>query len=125
LFKTQRLAIELSRNHAPTPTAAAVGCVADMSHVSLLEQSLDNIDDDEDHLVTKQQSDVGQVIARQVQSGRPRVTVHTALDVETASGIVNIVVPGFAVVIIIIIIVIIILIIITILSKGVFQRVAG
>ena len=62
-----------------------------MSHVSLLEQSLDNIDDDNDHLVTKQHSDVGQVLMRQTQSSRPRVTVHTALDVETASGIVRIV----------------------------------
>jgi len=96
LFKTQRLAIELSRNHAPTPTATAAGSVSDMSHVSLLEQSLDNIDDDDDHLVTKQHSDVGQVMVRQVQSNRPRVTVHTALDVETASGIVRIVHPGFA-----------------------------
>lgn len=82
----ERLAIELSRNHAPTPTAAAAGSVSDMSHVSLLEQSLDNIDEDDDHLVTKQHSDVGQVMVRQVQSSRPRVTVHTALDVETASG---------------------------------------
>lgn len=89
LFKTQRLAIELSRNHAPTPTAAAASSVSDMSHVSLLEQSLDNIDDDNDHLVTKQHSDVSQVMMRQAQSSRPRVTVHTALDVETASGIVN------------------------------------
>ena len=56
-----------------------------MSHVSLLEQSLDNMEDDNDHLVTKQLSD-GQVIIRQVQSSRPRATVHTAIDVETASG---------------------------------------
>ncbi|KAL9982066.1 hypothetical protein ACROYT_G010856 [Oculina patagonica] len=80
----ERLAIELSRNHAPTPTAAA-GSVSDMSHVSLLEQSLDNMDDDNDHLVTKQHSD-GQVMIRQAQSSRPRATVHTAIDVETASG---------------------------------------
>lgn len=66
-----------------------------MSHVSLLEQSLDNIDDDDDHLVTKQHSDAAQVMVRQVQSSRPRVTVHTALDVETASGIVTIVGPVF------------------------------
>ena len=96
MFKTQRLAIELSRNHAPTPTATAAGSVSDMSHVSLLEQSLDNIDDDDDHLVTKQHNDVGQVMVRQVQSSsRPRVTVHTALDVETASGIVRIADLGF------------------------------
>lgn len=97
-MKTQRLAIELSRNHAPTPTAAAAAAssVLDMSHVSLLEQSLDNIDDDNDHLVTKQHTDVGQAMVRQAQSNRPRVTVHTALDVETASGIVRIVDPGFA-----------------------------
>ena len=70
--------------------------MSDMSHVSLLEQSLDNIDDDDDHLVTKQHNDVGQVMVRQVQSSsRPRVTVHTALDVETASGIVRIVDPEF------------------------------
>lgn len=74
----------MSRNHAPTPTATA-GSVSDMSHVSLLEQSLDNMEDDNDHLVTKQLSD-GQVIIRQVQSSRPRATVHTAIDVETASG---------------------------------------
>ena len=67
-----------------------------MSHVSLLEQSLDNIDDDDDHLVTKQHSDVGQVMVRQVQSSRPRVTVHTSLDVETASGMLRIVYPRFA-----------------------------
>ena len=96
MFNTQRLAIELSRNHAPTPTATAAGSVSDMSHVSLLEQSLDNIDDDDDHLVTKQHSDVSQVMVRQVQSSRPRATVHTALDVETASGIVRIVDRGFS-----------------------------
>lgn len=84
-FKTQRLAIELSRNHAPTPTAA--GSVSDMSHVSLLEQSLDNIEDDNDHLVTKEHRD-DQVMMRKAQSTRPHATVHTALDVETASGII-------------------------------------
>lgn len=82
-FQTQRLAIELSRNHAPTPTAP--GSVSDMSHVTLLEQSLDNIEDDNDHVVTKQHSDA-QLSVRQAQSARPRATVHTALDVETASG---------------------------------------
>lgn len=56
-----------------------------MSHVSLLEQSLDSMDDDNDHMVTKQQGD-SQAVTRQVQSVRPRATVHTALDVETASG---------------------------------------
>ena len=56
-----------------------------MSHVSLLEQSLDSMDDDNDHMVTKQQGD-SQGVIRQVQSVRPRATVHTALDVETASG---------------------------------------
>ena len=87
LFETQRLAIELSRNHAPNPTAAAGG-VADMSYVSLLEQSLDNTEDDNDHLVTKQHSDA-QVMIRQAQSSsRQRATVHTAVDVETASGMV-------------------------------------
>ena len=56
-----------------------------MSHVSLLEQSLDSMDDDNDHMVTKQQGD-SQAVTRQVQLIRPRATVHTALDVETASG---------------------------------------
>lgn len=60
-----------------------------MSHVSLLEQSLDSMEDDIDHVVTKQQGDSSQVVTRQTQSARPRVTVHTALDVETASGIVH------------------------------------
>ena len=53
--------------------------------MSLLEQSLDNIDDDNDDVVTKQHGD-SQAVARQAQSARTRVTVHTALDVETASG---------------------------------------
>ena len=53
--------------------------------MSLLEQSLDNIEDDNDLVVTRQQGD-SQVV-RQGQSARPRVTVHTAVDVETASGI--------------------------------------
>ena len=93
MFETQRLAIELSRNHAPTPTAAAAaaGSVSDMSHVSLLEQSLDNMEDDNDHLVTKQHSDA-QVMIRQAQTSRPRATVHTAIDVETASGILQLIV---------------------------------
>ena len=86
VFK-QRLAIELSRNHPSTAAAAAAaaGNVSDMSHVSLLEQSLDSMDDDNDHMVTKQQGD-SHAVTRQVQSVRPRATVHTALDVETASG---------------------------------------
>lgn len=92
MFETQRLAIELSRNHAPTPTAAAAaGSVSDMGHVSLLEQSLDSMEDDNDHVVTKQHSDA-QVMIRQAQSSRPRATVHTAIDVETASGIVQLIV---------------------------------
>ena len=82
-FKTQRLAIELSRNHAPT--SSAPGSVSDMGHVSLLEQSLDNIEDDNDRLVTKQQNDA-QLVVRRAQVSRPRATAHTALDVETASG---------------------------------------
>ena len=52
--------------------------------MSLLEQSLDNIEDDNDLVVTRQQGD-SQVVVRQGQSARPRV--HTAVDVETASGI--------------------------------------
>ena len=56
--------------------------------MSLLEQSLDNIEDDNDLVVTRQQGD-SQVVVRQGQSARPRVTVHTAVDVETASGIVT------------------------------------
>ena len=56
-----------------------------MGHVSLLEQSLDNIEDDNDHLVTKQQNDA-QLVVRRAQVSRPRATAHTALDVETASG---------------------------------------
>lgn len=79
----ERLAIELSRNHAPT--SSAPGSVSDMGHVSLLEQSLDNIEDDNDHLVTKQQNDA-QLVVRRAQVSRPRATAHTALDVETASG---------------------------------------
>ena len=57
--------------------------------MSLLEQSLDNIEDDNDLVVTRQQGD-SQVVVRQGQSARPRVTVHTAVDVETASGIVTV-----------------------------------
>ena len=57
-----------------------------MGHVSLLEQSLDSIEDDNDQVVTKQQGDTLSV-TRQGQCVRPRATVHTALDVETASGI--------------------------------------
>lgn len=87
----QRLAIELSRNHPSTAAsaaaaAAAAGSISDTSYVSLLEQSLDNIEDDNDLVVTRQQGD-SQVVVRQGQSARPRVTVHTAVDVETASGI--------------------------------------
>jgi len=86
----ERLAIELSRNHPPTAAAAtaaaaATGNVTDMSHVSLLEQSLDSMEDENDHVVTKQQGDT-QALTRQAHSIRPRVTVHTALDVEAASG---------------------------------------
>lgn len=84
----ERLAIELSRNHPPTAAAAAAaaaGSILDTSYVSLLEQSLDNIDDDNDDVVTKQHGD-SQAVTRQAQSARTRVTVHTALDVETASG---------------------------------------
>ena len=55
--------------------------------MSLLEQSLDNIDDDNDDVVTKHHGD-SQAVTRQAQSSSARVTVHTALDVETASGIV-------------------------------------
>ncbi|KAK2574347.1 E3 ubiquitin-protein ligase TRIM37 [Acropora cervicornis] len=93
----ERLAIELSRNHPPTAAAAAAaaapaatpsaatGGSSDIGHVSLLEQSLDSMEDDNDHAVTKQQGDTSSV-TRQGQCVRPRATVHTALDVETASG---------------------------------------
>ena len=80
----QRLAIELSRTHAPT--SAAAGSASDMGHVSLLEQSLDNIDEENDLMVTKQHSDA-QAVIRQVQSSRPRPMVHTAVDVEMVSGL--------------------------------------
>ena len=97
LLSKQRLAIELSRNHPPTAAAAAAaapaatpsaatGSSSDIGHVSLLEQSLDSMEDDNDHAVTKQQGDTSSV-TRQGQCVRPRATVHTALDVETASGI--------------------------------------
>lgn len=94
----ERLAIELSRNHPPTAAAAAAAAAApaatpsaatgsssDIGHVSLLEQSLDSMEDDNDQAVTKQQGDSSSV-TRQGQCVRPRATVHTALDVETASG---------------------------------------
>ena len=98
LLSKQRLAIELSRNHPPTAAAAAAaaapattpsaatGGSSDIGHVSLLEQSLDSMEDDNDQAVTKQQGDTSSV-TRQGQCVRPRATVHTALDVETASGI--------------------------------------
>ena len=99
LLSKQRLAIELSRNHPPTAAAAAAAAAApaatpsadtggssDIGHVSLLEQSLDSMEDDNDQAVTKQQGDSSSV-TRQGQCVRPRATVHTALDVETASGI--------------------------------------
>ena len=100
LLSKQRLAIELSRNHPPTAAAAAAAAAAapaatpsaatgsssDIGHVSLLEQSLDSMEDDNDRAVTKQQGDTSSV-TRQGQCVRPRATVHTALDVETASGI--------------------------------------
>ena len=98
LLSKQRLAIELSRNHPPTAAAAAAaatpavtpsaatGGSSDIGHVSLLEQSLDSMEDDNDQAVTKQQGDTSSV-TRQAQCVRPRSTVHTALDVETASGI--------------------------------------
>ena len=98
LLSKQRLAIELSRNHPPTAAAAAAaaapattpsaatGGSSDIGHVSLLEQSLDSMEDDNDQAVTKQQGDSSSV-TRQGQCVRPRATVHTALDVETASGI--------------------------------------
>ena len=97
LLSKQRLAIELSRNHPPTAAAAAAAAPAatpsaatggssDIGHVSLLEQSLDSMEDDNDQAVTKQQGDSSSV-TRQGQCVRPRATVHTALDVETASGI--------------------------------------
>ena len=54
-----------------------------MAHVSLLEQSLDSMEDDNEQVVTKQQGDTLSV-TRQGQCVRPRATVHTALDVETA-----------------------------------------
>ena len=57
-----------------------------MGHVSLLEQSLDSMEDDNDHMVTKQQGDFA-AVTRQGGALRPRATIHTALDVETASGI--------------------------------------
>lgn len=57
-----------------------------MCHVSLLEQSLDSMEDDNDHAVTKQHVDA-QAVTRQCV--RLRATVHTALDVETATGIVR------------------------------------
>lgn len=81
----QRLAIELSRNHA---TAALTGgSMADMSHVSLLEQSIDN-GDDGDHPATKQLSrdNQRQTVTARVAAVRTRCTVHTAVDVEMASG---------------------------------------
>lgn len=91
----ERLAIELSRNHPPTVAAAAATAAAaaaatsgnapDVGHVSLLEQSLDSMEDDNDHMVTKQQGDFA-AVTRQGGALRPRATIHTALDVETASG---------------------------------------
>ena len=95
LLSQQRLAIELSRNHPPTAGAAATtsaatpsvatGGLSDIGHVALLEQSLDSMEDDDDQVVTKKQGDTFSVTP-QGQCVRPRATVHTALDVETASG---------------------------------------
>ena len=64
--------------------------VADMSHVSLLEQSID--EDDADQSVAKQQRDNDAQAQAEIQTvspgvaAKPRATLHTAIDVEMASG---------------------------------------
>ncbi|XP_048582260.1 E3 ubiquitin-protein ligase TRIM37 isoform X2 [Nematostella vectensis] len=89
----ERLAIELSRNHAAPPRASS--CASDdISSVSLLEQSIDDTDDTADHAAVKQPWDShvastgaskgsGTVVSKK---GRKRAAVHIALDVEMASG---------------------------------------
>ena len=56
-----------------------------MSHVSLLEQSID--EDEADQPVVKQQRENLTQATTPSMVSKPRVTLHTAIDVEMASGL--------------------------------------
>ena len=81
-FFSQRLAIELSRSHAATGLTG----MADTSHVTLLEQSI-GYSDEGDGATNKLNRDcLRQAVPSQATSKRTRPTLHTAVDVEMASG---------------------------------------
>lgn len=79
----QRLAIELSRNHAAQPSSSSAS--PDRSHVSLLEQSIDNDDDSADQSVTKETRQSVKMMYNK-KSKKTKTALHTAIDVEMAIG---------------------------------------
>ncbi|XP_031553349.1 E3 ubiquitin-protein ligase TRIM37-like isoform X1 [Actinia tenebrosa] len=82
----ERLAIELSRNHTAPPTGS--GASPDRSHVSLLEQSIDNDDESADHTLVKQSRDFQTAFSKtsSTSNKKKRTRIHTAIDVEMTTG---------------------------------------